>query len=425
MNQVLASILFMHLTYIRQFLVLDTSRTSRTSSELTSGSSRLNTSQESNHRVNTSFESSSHHISATRESATRSPHTQRSARQGSSAREGRATPESRQRTGGRSAEDGRTTPSSRQKRQESGRETPETARQRRLQEESRRVVEARRAQEESRRAQEEQVSQRRSQEEMSRRSLEESRRSQEESSRRSQEQSHWRKEEMQGGATKKSSYYFGEEPELSNGGIDLQDEEEEDSLTPTEEKEGVREHAGEVVRIRVPYTEQDLTQQYNIQRLNAQKISPRFNGHKVTIQVNHGDGAPRLDDSFSSEPPLSPASRRGGDSSRHQVPQEKVGSSNCVHTTTHAMFIGDPSRGNGEARTRRAPLAQQELEEPLSSNGHPVVRQPGRHPSHRHSLNESFSSSSEGEPRAQRHSTSGELRQIDQRVDELRRETFF
>jgi len=392
--------------------VLDTSRTSRTSSELTSGSSRLNTSQESNHRVNTSFEASSHHVSGTRESSARSPHTQRSGRQGSSAREGRATPESRQRISSRGAEDGRTTPSSsRQKRPESGRETPETARQRRLQEESRRVVEARRAQEESRRAQEEQVSQRRSQEQ---------------SQRRSQEQSHRRKEEMQG-ATKKSSYYFGEEPELStNGGIDLQDD-EEDSLTPTEEREGVREHAGEVVRIRVPYTEQDLTQQYNIQRLNAQKISPRFNGHKVTIQVNHGDGAPRLDDSFSSEPPLSPASRRGGDSSRHQVPQEKVGSSNCVHTTTHAMFVDEPRAGNGEANRggRRAPLAQQEFEEPLSSNGHPVVRQPGRHPSHRHSLNESFSSSSEGEPRAQRHSTSGELRQIDQRVDELRRETFF
>ena len=210
---------------------------------------------------------------------------QRSGRQSSSssAREGRATPESRQRLPsgrvGGPEQEGRTTPSSRHK---SGRETPESARQRRLQEESRRVVEARRAQEESRRAQEEQVSQRRSQEEMSRRS-------QEESNRRSQEQSHWRREEeMQGGATKKSSYYFGEEPELSNGGggIDLQDEGDEDSLTPTEEREGVREHAGEVVRIRVPYTEQDLTQQYNIQRLNAQKISPRFNGHKVTIQVS-------------------------------------------------------------------------------------------------------------------------------------------
>merc|ERR1719228_533870 len=313
--------------------VLDTSRTSRTSSELTSGSSRLNTSQESNHRMNTSFEASS---------SARSPHMQRSGRQGSSAREGRATPESRQRISSRGAEDGRTTPSSRQKRQESGRETPETARQRRLQEESRRVVEARRAQEESRRAQEEQVSQRRSQEQ---------------SQRRSQEQSHRRKEEMQG-ATKKSSYYFGEEPELSNGGIDLHDE--EDSLTPTEERDGVREHAGEVVRIRVPYTEQDLTQQYNIQRLNAQKISPRFNGHKVTIQVNHGDGAPRLDDSFSSDPPLSPSVRRD----THSRQQERVGSSNCLHTTTHAMFVGEPGAlGNGEAsRSRRAPLAQQELE---------------------------------------------------------------
>merc|ERR1712038_1169987 len=277
--------------------VLDISRTSRTSSELTSGSSRLNTSQESNHRVNTSFEASSHHISGVRDS----PHLPRSGgRQGGSSREGRTTPESRHRA------DGRTTPGSRPR---SGRETPESARQRRLQEESKRVVETRRAQEENRKAQEQKVSQRKS-----------------------QEQSHWKREEMQG-AAKKSSYYFGEEPDISNGGVDLQDE--EDSLTPTEEREDVREHAGEVVRIRVPYTEQDLTQQYNIQRLNAQKISPRFNGHKVTIQVNHGDGGARLDDSFSSEPPLSPATRRA-DTSRHYASQEKVGSSNCVHTTTHA-----------------------------------------------------------------------------------------
>ena len=61
----------------------------------------------------------------------------------------------------------------------------------------------------------------------------------------------------------------------------------------------VREHSGEVVRIRVPYTEedcgptQDLTQSYNIQRLNAQRISPRFNGHKVTIQVGGGGNSNR------------------------------------------------------------------------------------------------------------------------------------
>ena len=69
------------------------------------------------------------------------------------------------------------------------------------------------------------------------------------------------------------SYYFGEAPAVANG----------EEVTPTEERGGVRgeqgevrEHEGEVVRIRVPFTaEQDLTQEYNIQRLNAQKISPR------------------------------------------------------------------------------------------------------------------------------------------------------
>ena len=75
------------------------------------------------------------------------------------------------------------------------------------------------------------------------------------------------------------SYYFGEAPAVANG----------EEVTPTEERGGVRgeqeevrehgevrEHEGEVVRIRVPFTaEQDMTQEYNIQRLNAQKISPR------------------------------------------------------------------------------------------------------------------------------------------------------
>ena len=52
---------------------------------------------------------------------------------------------------------------------------------------------------------------------------------------------------------------------------------------------------------------------------------------------------------------------RRADTSRHYASQEKVGSSNCVHTTTHAMFVGEP-RGNGEARGKRAPLAEQESE---------------------------------------------------------------
>ena len=59
---------------------------------------------------------------------------------------------------------------------------------------------------------------------------------------------------------------------------------------------------------------------------------------------------------------IKPDSRRGDSSRVHQASQEKVGSSNCVHTTTHAIFVEEP-RGNGEAsKGRRAPLAQQEFE---------------------------------------------------------------
>ena len=70
-----------------------------------------------------------------------------------------------------------------------------------------------------------------------------------------------------------------------------------------------------------------------------------------------------------------PDSRRGDSSRVQQVSQERVGSSNCVHTTTHAMFVDEP-RGNGEAsRGRRAPLAQQEFE--VSSHMPPVSWIPG------------------------------------------------
>jgi len=246
----------------------------------------------------------------------------------------------------------------------------------------------------------------------------------------------------------KKSYYFGEEPELSNGAT----VEDDDELTPTEERVGmanngedVREHKGEVVRIRVPYTEPDLTMSYNIQRLASQRISPRFNGHKVTIQVNHGEaGSARLDDSFSSEPPLSPVTRQWTTSKisdnqvtrRHVSTSEKmISSTGELHKTTHAMFVS-------EHRQRRAPLAEpqdmDDLEEQTQSRllnpGTNGSRQQGA--SHRHSLNESYSSSSEGETRTvrtQRHSTSSEYRDtsshhvLESRHNQpdFRKETFF
>jgi hypothetical protein len=48
-------------------------------------------------------------------------------------------------------------------------------------------------------------------------------------------------------------------------------------------------HSGEVVRIRVNHTEEvpgQFLSTENIQRLVDQQISPSYNGHKVTIQVN-------------------------------------------------------------------------------------------------------------------------------------------
>jgi len=248
----------------------------------------------------------------------------------------------------------------------------------------------------------------------------------------------------------KKSYYFGEEPSLSNG---APVEDGDDEITPTEERrevttnkveEEVREHQGEVVRIRVPYTEPDLTTSFNMQRLSAQRISPRFNGHKVTIQVNQNEaGSGRLDESFSSEPPLSPASRQWATSKisesqvtrRHISTSEKmISNSGELHKTTHSMFLS-------EHRQRRAPLAQpqdmDDIEDPGAGLLAPAGTNGTRHSSHRHSLNESYSSSSEGESRtvrtAQRHSSSSEYRDTSshhvvetrQNVTDLRKETFF
>lgn len=61
----------------------------------------------------------------------------------------------------------------------------------------------------------------------------------------------------------------------------------------------------------------------------------RFNGHKVTIQVNHDASPPPcgpLDDSFSSEPPASPDARwRGGkEAPRKQVRTLHLTSPDCT-----------------------------------------------------------------------------------------------
>ena len=101
----------------------------------------------------------------------------------------------------------------------------------------------------------------------------------------------------------RSSYYFGEAPELKdiianvngNGvvGVDICDSPEKRGR----EVGPISPHTGEVVRIRVPFTEEDSSpghhraSEENIQRLSHQQISPSYNGHKVTIMVNRSNEA--------------------------------------------------------------------------------------------------------------------------------------
>ena len=122
----------------------------------------------------------------------------------------------------------------------------------------------------------------------------------------------------------KSSYYFGEAPNLEEilanlNGHENNVQEEEDAKTPMNEPipldihhEGNSYHysqntpttvckndatiatENEVVRIKVPFSEPYesseplLTTKHNMDRLAAH-FGPQYNGHKVTIQVNRGD----------------------------------------------------------------------------------------------------------------------------------------
>ena len=89
----------------------------------------------------------------------------------------------------------------------------------------------------------------------------------------------------------RSSYYFGEAPEVKDVMANVNGNTGDMSDSP--HKSPISPHTGEVVRIRVPFTEEDPGQgqhsgasQENIQRLSHQQISPSYNGHKVTIMVN-------------------------------------------------------------------------------------------------------------------------------------------
>lgn len=100
----------------------------------------------------------------------------------------------------------------------------------------------------------------------------------------------------------RSSYYFGEAPDLKDIIASVNGDHGEDVDICDSPGKGGRDvgpispHTGEVVRIRVPFTEEDnrpgqFSSAENIQRLSHQQISPSYNGHKVTIMVNRSNEA--------------------------------------------------------------------------------------------------------------------------------------
>ena len=93
----------------------------------------------------------------------------------------------------------------------------------------------------------------------------------------------------------RSSYYYGEAPELKdilaanvNGNVCDNNTNNRGVISP---------HTGEVVRIKVPFRSEENSNNgqshsaENIQRITDQQISPVYNGHKVTIKVNRSNEA--------------------------------------------------------------------------------------------------------------------------------------
>lgn len=195
----------------------------------------------------------------------------------------------------------------------------------------------------------------------------------------------------------KSSYYFGEAPELDeilanlNGHQNMPDEE---ATTPMNEPipqriphqsncylyqhstpSNIRKqdctpmssHKDEVVRIRVPFSEPYdpieplLTAKHNMERLAAQQ-SPQYNGHKVTIQVNRGQKLEPSNLNFNV--------RKVGSqhvTKRHITTTErKISASGSHHTTTHSMYVSEHNERSSPAG--RAPLASfQEIQDNIET----------------------------------------------------------
>jgi len=147
------------------------------------------------------------------------------------------------------------------------------------------------------------------------------------------------------GSRASRKYYFGEEPAAAANGAP-----EDPGLN--ESFETATPHKGEVVRIRVSG---DRDEGGGGIRREAKEISPRYNGHKVTIQVN------RSSPDLSSPLPPPPAAFTSKQISSHQVTKKLVSSSvkkvvdsEEIHRSTHSMMLTQHSKNSqGESRVVR------------------------------------------------------------------------
>jgi len=212
----------------------------------------------------------------------------------------------------------------------------------------------------------------------------------------------------------KSSYYFGEAPDLEEILANLNGHGEvfegDDATTPmnepmptniqhrsdfyshntssntnahTEDDNVVTPNVDEVVRIKVPFSEPHdpieplLTARHNMERL-AQQMTPQYNGHKVTIQVNRGghDEDPLVQHSHMGHPHTERSSfnfnvRKVGSqqvTKRHiTTTEKKISSSGSQHhTSTHTMYVSEHTERASPAG--RAPLASfQEMQDNIES----------------------------------------------------------
>jgi len=228
-------------------------------------------------------------------------------------------------------------------------------------------------------------------------------------------------------SSSKSSYYFGEVPDLEEIIANMSDVtgaiDGDDMPTPINEAMPVNifhnddcyrlqnrvvtndhmqdaSQSSEVVCIKVPFSAPYeplgplLTTQHNIERLASQQMRPQYNGNKVTIQVNqekYPEDRRVQGDSVTAFSPMNRSSLNFSKkelgsrqvTTRHITTKEKkMSSSGSRHTSTHSMYVSEHSQKfhpTGKAQVPTLQVMKDDLERNLQfQNHHMSARRSGR-----------------------------------------------